>query len=124
MRSGRIIKRRKEKKMTLPKNLRLGPHTRYFNCGTKKTSLWRRARNKEGSPLCNACGLYEKLHNTSRPLKTRKDSTLVLNATSKNGLDDRDLISEVCQTVLEKSDLLYIFILTARRSRSPQQPSA
>ena len=83
MRSGRIIKRRKEKKMTLPKNLRLGPHTRYFNCGTKKTSLWRRARNKEGSPLCNACGLYEKLHNTSRPLQTRKDSTLVLNATSK-----------------------------------------
>ena len=56
------------------KNLRLGPHTKCFNCGTNKTSLWRRARNKEGSPICNACGLYEKLHNTNRPVEMRKDS--------------------------------------------------
>ena len=56
------------------KNLRLGPHTRCINCKTNKTSLWRRATNKEGSPICNACGLYEKLHGTSRPLDMRKDT--------------------------------------------------
>merc|ERR1719347_1700100 len=61
-------------KTKMQKNLRLGPHTKCFNCGTNKTSLWRRARNKEGSPICNACGLYEKLHNTNRPVEMRKDS--------------------------------------------------
>eukprot|EP00092_Neocalanus_flemingeri_P096477 GFUD01122818.1.p1 GENE.GFUD01122818.1~~GFUD01122818.1.p1 ORF type:complete len:521 (+),score=109.89 GFUD01122818.1:62-1624(+) len=58
----------------MQKNLRLGPNTRCFNCGTNKTSLWRRARDAAGSPICNACGLYEKLHDTCRPLEMRKDS--------------------------------------------------
>ena len=56
------------------KNLHLGPHTRCINCHTNKTSVWRRAKDAAGSPICNACGLYEKLHNTRRPLKMRKDS--------------------------------------------------
>lgn len=30
------------------------------NCKITKTSLWR--RNNEGEPVCNACGLYYKLH--------------------------------------------------------------
>lgn len=33
------------------------------NCGTTTTTLWR--RNNEGEPVCNACGLYYKLHNVS-----------------------------------------------------------
>ncbi|KAG0747620.1 hypothetical protein G6F57_001865 [Rhizopus arrhizus] len=41
------------------------------NCGTNKTPLWR--RNAEGSPLCNACGLYYKLHNEKRPLSMKTD---------------------------------------------------
>jgi GATA-binding protein 1 len=30
------------------------------NCQTYTTTLWR--RNVEGLPVCNACGLYKKLH--------------------------------------------------------------
>ena len=35
------------------------------NCQTTTTTLWR--RNANGDPVCNACGLYYKLHNVSRP---------------------------------------------------------
>lgn len=41
------------------------------NCGTTTTTLWR--RNAEGEPVCNACGLYHKLHGVNRPLAMRKD---------------------------------------------------
>lgn len=33
------------------------------NCQTTTTTLWR--RNSNGDPVCNACGLYYKLHNVS-----------------------------------------------------------
>ncbi|XP_040564983.1 uncharacterized protein [Lepeophtheirus salmonis] len=41
------------------------------NCFTKTTSLWR--RDGSGSSICNACGLYFKLHGVDRPLQYRKD---------------------------------------------------
>ncbi|KAJ1917074.1 hypothetical protein H4219_003418 [Mycoemilia scoparia] len=41
------------------------------NCHTNKTSLWR--RDPEGKPLCNACGLYYKLHNVKRPLSLKSE---------------------------------------------------
>ncbi|XP_077294290.1 uncharacterized protein LOC143916896 isoform X2 [Arctopsyche grandis] len=42
------------------------------NCCTLTTSLWR--RNAHGEPVCNACGLYYKLHNVNRPLSMKKDA--------------------------------------------------
>ncbi|XP_049821760.1 transcription factor GATA-4 isoform X2 [Aethina tumida] len=42
------------------------------NCHTSTTSLWR--RNTLGEPVCNACGLYYKLHSVNRPLSMKKDS--------------------------------------------------
>lgn len=41
------------------------------NCRTSTTTLWR--RNSEGEPVCNACGLYFKLHGVNRPISMRKD---------------------------------------------------
>lgn len=42
-----------------------------FNCKTQKTPLWR--RDSHGNTLCNACGLFQKLHGTMRPLSLKTD---------------------------------------------------
>ncbi|KAJ5101183.1 Protein of unknown function DUF1752 [Penicillium angulare] len=47
-----------------------GPTT-CTNCFTSTTPLWR--RNPEGQPLCNACGLFLKLHGVVRPLSLKTD---------------------------------------------------
>ncbi|RUS14170.1 hypothetical protein BC937DRAFT_94239 [Endogone sp. FLAS-F59071] len=41
------------------------------NCGTTTTPLWR--RDEDGAPLCNACGLYLKLHHEKRPMSMKTD---------------------------------------------------
>lgn len=45
------------------------------NCRTTTTTLWRRSAH--GEPVCNACGLYYKLHGVNRPLAMKKDSIQV-----------------------------------------------
>ncbi|XP_076363575.1 GATA-binding factor 3-like [Tachypleus tridentatus] len=65
------------------------------NCRTTTTTLWR--RNVSGEPVCNACGLYYKLHNVNRPLTMKKEGIQTrnrkLSAKSKNksyiGFPDR-----------------------------------
>ncbi|CAI4060152.1 nitrogen-responsive transcriptional regulator GLN3 SKDI_05G1130 [Saccharomyces kudriavzevii IFO 1802] len=47
------------------------PLIQCFNCKTFKTPLWR--RSPEGNTLCNACGLFQKLHGTMRPLSLKSD---------------------------------------------------
>lgn len=42
-----------------------------INCQTTQTTLWR--RNANGEPVCNACGLYFKLHKTLRPVSMKKE---------------------------------------------------
>ncbi|CAI5757263.1 unnamed protein product [Candida verbasci] len=39
------------------------------NCSTKTTPLWRKSNN--GDLLCNACGLFYKLHGVARPLNNQ-----------------------------------------------------
>ncbi|KAF9432833.1 Trans-acting T-cell-specific transcription factor GATA-3 [Entomortierella beljakovae] len=45
------------------------------NCGTTQTPSWRRCRQGR-ILLCNACGLYEKLHAKSRPFFKARDGTI------------------------------------------------
>ena len=49
----------------------MSPSTTCANCNTSKTSLWR--RNSQSQAVCNACGLYVKLHGKERPIQMRKD---------------------------------------------------
>jgi Zn ribbon nucleic-acid-binding protein len=65
------------------------------NCGTDTTTMWR--RNRAGENLCNACGLYERVHNHPRPLhmhmksirrrKPRRQVSPLLVFSFKCGLD-------------------------------------
>lgn len=41
------------------------------NCSTSTTPLWR--RDEMGSVLCNACGLFLKLHGRPRPISLKTD---------------------------------------------------
>ncbi|CAN8017556.1 unnamed protein product [Ixodes persulcatus] len=52
------------------------------NCETSTTSLWR--RNNVGEPVCNACGLYFRLHGVNRPLAMKKDSIQTRKRKPKN----------------------------------------
>ncbi|XP_044306257.1 transcription factor GATA-4 isoform X2 [Varanus komodoensis] len=52
------------------------------NCHTSTTTLWR--RNAEGEPVCNACGLYMKLHRVPRPLAMRKEGIQTRKRKPKN----------------------------------------
>ena len=53
------------------------------NCHTQTTPLWR--RNPEGQPLCNACGLFLKLHGVVRPLSLKTDVIKKRNRGGTNG---------------------------------------
>ncbi|XP_063902857.1 transcription factor GATA-4-like isoform X3 [Zophobas morio] len=70
------------------------------NCHTSTTSLWR--RNTVGEPVCNACGLYFKLHGVNRPLAMKKDSIQTRKRKPKGSKDNssRNTITNVLESTI------------------------
>nr|XP_046198281.1 GATA-binding factor 2-like isoform X1 [Oncorhynchus gorbuscha] len=75
------------------------------NCQTTTTTLWR--RNGNGDPVCNACGLYYKLHNVNRPLTMKKEGIQTRNRKmsnkSKKGRRGGDGYEELSKCMHDKS---------------------
>lgn len=59
-----------------------------YNCSTTITPLWR--RDDSGNTICNACGLYYKLHGSHRPVKMKKTTI----KRRKRGLDNTKASSQ------------------------------
>ncbi|KAI8340864.1 hypothetical protein BC941DRAFT_468038 [Chlamydoabsidia padenii] len=57
------------------------------NCGATSTPLWR--RSFEDEVLCNACGLYEKLHNAPRPKSLKPHNT-------RKEIKEEEVVQLVC----------------------------
>ncbi|KAI8641054.1 hypothetical protein BD408DRAFT_418776 [Parasitella parasitica] len=69
------------------------------NCRTTTTPLWR--RDEQGNTICNACGLYYKLHNVHRPvsmkrsvIKRRKRIIVAQGSDEEEPEDDEDNFSQ------------------------------
>lgn len=75
------------------------------NCQTTTTTLWR--RNANGDPVCNACGLYYKLHNINRPLTMKKEGIQTRNrkmsSKSKKSKKTHDGLDEFSKSLMEKA---------------------
>ncbi|ORX82828.1 hypothetical protein BCR32DRAFT_292387 [Anaeromyces robustus] len=68
------------------------------NCGTTKTPLWR--RNANGESLCNACGLFYKLHGVVRPISMKTD---IIRKRNRSGKRDALLDTKFSKNSLEAS---------------------
>lgn len=66
-----LLKEREYKPKEEPKDDNKDKPTECKNCHTVKTPLWR--KDPAGNTLCNACGLFLKLHGTMRPLSLKTD---------------------------------------------------
>ncbi|XP_029318191.1 transcription factor GATA-3 isoform X6 [Cottoperca gobio] len=75
------------------------------NCQTTTTTLWR--RNANGDPVCNACGLYYKLHNINRPLTMKKEGIQTRNrkmsSKSKKSKKSQDGMDDFSKSLMDKS---------------------
>ncbi|XP_008314327.1 transcription factor GATA-3 isoform X3 [Cynoglossus semilaevis] len=75
------------------------------NCQTTTTTLWR--RNANGDPVCNACGLYFKLHNINRPLTMKKEGIQTRNrkmsSKSKKSKKSHDTMDDFSKSLMDKS---------------------
>ncbi|KAI8984201.1 hypothetical protein BDF20DRAFT_858562 [Mycotypha africana] len=63
------------------------------NCRTTTTPLWR--RDEQGNTICNACGLYYKLHNVHRPVSMKRSvikrrKRIIVTQTSDDDDNDDD----------------------------------
>ncbi|ORX65243.1 glucocorticoid receptor-like (DNA-binding domain) [Linderina pennispora] len=60
----------KRKRVSPKQQMQQGLTPTCYNCGVDYTPLWR--RDPDGNVICNACGLYYKLHNKIRPVTMKR----------------------------------------------------
>ena len=97
--------------------------TSCINCNTTTTTLWR--RNAEGDSVCNACGLYFKLHNVSRPVKMKKEGIQTRNrkSTKKNRRAKNDIPSRETMVKPEEINFGEYSHMSSVSGITPQLPS-
>ncbi|XP_020781922.1 transcription factor GATA-3 isoform X2 [Boleophthalmus pectinirostris] len=91
------------------------------NCQTTTTTLWR--RNANGDPVCNACGLYYKLHNINRPLTMKKEGIQTRNrkmsSKSKKSKKSQDNMEDFSKSLMDKSSSFSPAALSRHMSSFP-----
>ncbi|XP_029351181.1 transcription factor GATA-3 isoform X4 [Echeneis naucrates] len=91
------------------------------NCQTTTTTLWR--RNANGDPVCNACGLYFKLHNINRPLTMKKEGIQTRNrkmsSKSKKSKKSQDNMEDLSKSLMDKTSSFSPAALSRHMSSFP-----
>ncbi|KAI9024975.1 hypothetical protein CLU79DRAFT_745661 [Phycomyces nitens] len=74
------------------------------NCNTTNTPLWR--RDAQGSTICNACGLYYKLHNVHRPITMKRTTIKRRKRVTASGLAAQPLRCHHGHVAIQNDDQL------------------
>jgi GATA-binding protein len=93
-----------------------GMPTTCTNCFTQTTPLWR--RNPEGHPLCNACGLFLKLHGVVRPLSLKTDVIKKRNRGSGNSVPVSGTSTRAAKKGIRKNSIVSATTPTAAQAKS------
>ncbi|PVI07251.1 hypothetical protein DM02DRAFT_357475 [Periconia macrospinosa] len=91
------------------------------NCFTQTTPLWR--RNPEGQPLCNACGLFLKLHGVVRPLSLKTDVIKKRNRGSGNSAPVSGTASRSSKKSSRKNSLAHTPVTTPTSGKGAESES-
>ncbi|KAJ2801768.1 GATA type transcriptional activator of nitrogen-regulated proteins [Coemansia furcata] len=78
------VHRGAKKRVTPKQQISQGLTPRCFNCSAEHTPLWR--RDPQDNIICNACGLYYKLHGKARPVAMKRAAIRRRNRTTSSSM--------------------------------------